>query len=119
MENASRRTDAPEPPADGLTERDVAILAFEHQWWKHAGAKEEAIRTQFGLSAARYYQLLGALIDSPHALVHDPMLVKRLQRMRDTRTRVRARRSLHGDITHVTESDNTAPIDPPNEDRNH
>jgi hypothetical protein len=77
-----------------LPERDAAILAFERQWWKHAGLKEQAIREEFGLSAARYYQLLGALIDSPAALVYDPMLVKRLQRMRDARTAARAARTL-------------------------
>ena len=77
-----------------LSERDAAILAFECQWWKHAGSKEQAIREEFGLSAARYYQLLGGLIDSPIALAHDPMLVKRLQRMRDARTAARAARTL-------------------------
>jgi hypothetical protein len=77
-----------------LTERDEAILAFERQWWRHAGAKEKAIRQDFGLSAARYYQLLGALIDSPAALAHDPMLVKRLQRLRDARTAARSSRTL-------------------------
>lgn len=77
-----------------LSERDRAILSFERQWWRHAGIKEEAIRAEFGLSAARYYQLLGALVDSPLALVHDPMLVKRLQRMREARSRKRAGRSL-------------------------
>jgi len=85
-------------PADGgsgaLSERDVAMLAFERRWWRHAGAKEQAIRDQFGLSAARYYQLLGALIDAPAALVYDPMLVKRLQRMRDARLAARAARTL-------------------------
>ncbi|RNE64058.1 DUF3263 domain-containing protein [Cryobacterium tepidiphilum] len=84
----------PGADADGLTAREQAILAFERQWWSHAGAKEEAIRTRLGLSAARYYQLLGALIDSPHALAADPMLVKRLQRMRHARNEARARRSL-------------------------
>lgn len=79
---------------DELTERDEAILAFERQWWRHAGAKEQAIRQEFGLSAARYYQLLGALIDSPAALAHDPMLVKRLQRLRDARTAARSARAL-------------------------
>jgi hypothetical protein len=78
----------------GLTERDTAILAFERRWWPNGGEKEEAIRTEFGLSAARYYQLLGTLIDSPRALVADPMLVKRLQRMRDARARRRQARSL-------------------------
>ncbi|TFC87759.1 DUF3263 domain-containing protein [Cryobacterium sinapicolor] len=83
-----------ESPA-GLSARDRSILAFERQWWKHAGAKEQAIRAEFGLSAARYYQLLGVLIDSPLAVAHDPMLVKRLQRMRDARSQAREHRSLH------------------------
>jgi hypothetical protein len=91
----------PEPVAGshGLTERDQAILVFERQWWSHAGAKEEAIRIQLGLSAARYYQLLGALIDSPLALAADPMLVKRLQRMRQARSEARARRALGASTT--------------------
>jgi hypothetical protein len=69
------------------------MLAFERQWWRHAGAKEEAIRAQFGLSAARYYQVLNAVIDSPEAVRHDPMLVRRLQRARDARTHARAQRA--------------------------
>ncbi len=77
----------------GLSERDLRVLAFERQWWRHAGAKEQAIREDFGLSSARYYQILGALIDSPAALAHDPMLVKRLQRMRDSRAASRAERA--------------------------
>jgi hypothetical protein len=80
------------PETDGLTGRDAAILAFERQWWRHAGAKEQAIREEFGLSAARYYQLLGALIDRPEALRHDPMLVKRLLRLRETRLAARQAR---------------------------
>lgn len=78
---------------DELTEQEREILDFERQWWKHAGAKEDAIRSEFSLSAARYYQVLGALIDRREALVYDPMLVKRLQRMRDARTAARAARS--------------------------
>ncbi|WP_441790802.1 DUF3263 domain-containing protein [Leifsonia sp. YAF41] len=78
----------------GLSDRDLAILAFEGRWSEHVGAKEQAIRAEFSLSAARYYQLLGALIDSPLALAHDPMLIKRLQRMRDARSEARARRTL-------------------------
>ena len=75
-----------------LSERDQAILAFERQWWKYAGAKETAIRELFGLSATRYYQLLNALIDEPAALAADPLLVKRLQRMRGERQRARSAR---------------------------
>lgn len=80
--------------AEELSDRDVAILAFERRWWRNPGLKEEAIRAQFGLSAARYYQVLGTLVDSPHALAHDPMLIKRLHRMREARAEARARRSV-------------------------
>ena len=82
------------PDESGLTERELAILAFERQWWQHAGAKEQAIREQFSLSATRYYQLLNALIDRHEALVHDPMLVKRLRRVRAARQRQRSARRL-------------------------
>lgn len=78
----------------GLSERDEQVLAFERQWWKYAGAKEQAIRELFDMSATRYYQVLNALIDSPAALEHDPMLVKRLRRMRSTRQRARTARRL-------------------------
>ncbi len=77
-----------------LSERDRAVLAFERQWWKYAGAKEQAIRDLFDMSATRYYQVLNALIDRPEALVHDPMLVKRLRRLRSTRQRSRSARRL-------------------------
>jgi Protein of unknown function (DUF3263) len=72
-----------------LTEREKEILAFERRWWKHAGAKEQAIRDTFDLSATRYYQLLNGLLDNPAALVHDPVLVGRLRRLRSARTRTR------------------------------
>ncbi|MFC8924221.1 DUF3263 domain-containing protein [Cellulosimicrobium sp. NPDC057127] len=82
--------------ASGLSERDREILAFERQWWKYAGAKEQAVRELFDMSATRYYQVLNALIDSPAALAHDPMLVKRLRRMRSSRQRARTARRLGG-----------------------
>ncbi|RZU71969.1 uncharacterized protein DUF3263 [Micromonospora kangleipakensis] len=78
-------------PADGLTERERRILAFEQQWWKHAGAKEQAIRDTFGLSATRYYQLLNALLDHPAALAAEPVLIGRLRRLRSSRARNRRR----------------------------
>lgn len=80
--------------ANGLSRRDLDILAFERQWWKYAGAKEQAIRELFDMSATRYYQLLNILIDRPEALECDPMLVKRLRRMRSQRQRSRAARRL-------------------------
>ncbi|MFY9713153.1 MAG: DUF3263 domain-containing protein [Microbacterium sp.] len=75
-----------------LTERDRAILSLEAAWPRHGGAKEEVIRTQLGMSAARYYQLLSRLIDSDIALEYDPMLVRRLRRIRDSRASRRAAR---------------------------
>jgi hypothetical protein len=83
-----------EPVAPGLSERDSQILEFERQWWKFAGAKEQAIRDLFGMSATRYYQVLNALIDREDALAFDPLLVKRLRRLRSTRQRARSARRL-------------------------
>jgi len=80
--------------AAGLSERDREILAFERQWWKYAGAKEQAVRELFDMTATRYYQVLNALIDTPEALAADPMLVKRLRRLRATRQRARSARRL-------------------------
>lgn len=79
---------------DGLSRREYDILAFERQWWKYAGAKEQAVRDLFDMSATRYYQVLNALIDRPEALEFDPMLVKRLRRMRSQRQRARSARRL-------------------------
>lgn len=84
--------------AEGLTERDQQILAFERQWWKYAGAKEQAIRELFDMSSTRYYQILNTLIDTPQALAFDPMLVKRLRRMRNSRQRARSARRLGIDV---------------------
>lgn len=72
-----------------LDERSQRILALERHWWKYAGAKEQAISQMFSISAANYYQLLNTLIDTDAALAHDPMLVKRLRRLRTTRHRAR------------------------------
>jgi len=91
MDAAAARSSA---PAAGLGERDQEILEFERQWWKYAGAKETAIRESFDMSATRYYQVLNALIDRPEALAADPLLVRRLRRMRAERQRVRSARRL-------------------------
>jgi len=80
--------------AQELTDRDQQILSFERQWWKYAGAKEQAIREQFDMSATRYYQVLNALLDRESALAFDPLLVKRLRRLRSARQRARSARRL-------------------------
>ncbi|GAB07291.1 DUF3263 domain-containing protein [Gordonia amarae] len=96
---ADSSADPKEIGEDGLCRRDHDILAFERQWWKYAGAKEEAIKQLFGLSSTRYYQVLNALVDRPEALAADPMLVKRLRRLRAARQKARAARRLGFEIT--------------------
>jgi hypothetical protein len=81
----------PMPQQRALTDREQRILEFERQWWRHAGAKEQAIRDTFQLSATRYYQLLNGLLDNPAALAADPVLIGRLRRLRSTRARSRRR----------------------------
>src|SRR5690606_9251368 len=80
--------------ATSLSQRDAAILDFERTWWQYAGAREQAVRDPFGLPATRDSQALNALIDREDALAHDPLLVRRLRRMRHARQRARSARRL-------------------------
>ena len=73
-----------------LSERDMRLLTFERGTWRNAGSKEQAITETLGITATRYYQLLNELIDSPEALVFDPVLVKRLRAQRARRQRMRS-----------------------------
>lgn len=91
---ARREPDAPDAGLDALSLR---LLAFEDAWSGRTGAKASAIRAEFGVAPARYYQLLSAILDSPAALRHDPLLVRRLQRMRDARAAARASRTFRID----------------------
>lgn len=93
MNTATSRTAAP-PAVGELTDRDREILAFERQWWKYAGSKEQAVRDLFDMSSTRYYQVLNGLLDNPAALAADPMLIKRLRRLRASRQRQRSARRL-------------------------
>lgn len=84
----------PEPGSSALDERSRQILAFEREAWKLRVPKERAIRERFGFSAARYHQLLTRILDTPEALEEDPMLVRRLRRVREARRRRRVAGSL-------------------------
>ena len=77
-----------------LDERTRAILDFERSWWLEGGTKQRRIRERFGFSATRYQQLLMRAIDVPEALRYDPMLVRRLRRLRESRRRMRLARRL-------------------------
>ncbi len=72
-----------------LTDRERAILDFESRWWTEPGPKEVAILERFELSTERYYRILNDLLESPAAEAPDPLVVKRLRRMRDRRRRAR------------------------------
>src|SRR3954452_18838591 len=92
--NAGQNAD----PTSELSDRDCAILNFERHWWKYAGAKEQAVREKFDMSSTRYYQVLNTLIDRPEALAFDPLLVRRLRRLRAARQRARSARRLGFDL---------------------
>ena len=77
-----------------LDERARAVLDFERSWWLEGGTKQRRIRERFGISATRYQQLLMRAIDRPEALRYDPMLVRRLRRLRESRRRMRLARRL-------------------------
>lgn len=74
----------------GLDPRSRAILDFEREWWRYAGHKEQAIREHFDMSPTTYYKAVNDLIDQDAAMAYDPMLVKRMRRMRARRNQQRA-----------------------------
>jgi hypothetical protein len=81
---------SPDLVNSGLSELETQILEFERTWWRHAGAKESSIKELFNLTPPAYYQMLNNLIDRPAALMAQPLLVKRLLRLRDQRTASRS-----------------------------
>ena len=81
---------SPDLVNSGLSELENKILEFERTWWRHAGAKESSIKELFNLTPPAYYQMLNNLIDREAALMAQPLLVKRLLRLRDQRTASRS-----------------------------
>lgn len=77
---------------DELTDAELEILEFARLQWRYAGARDQAIRDRFDITAIAYDQKLVALLDRPAALRAHPMLVRRLQRLRDQRRSGRAAR---------------------------
>ena len=78
-----------DPATTGLSEFEVKMLEFERSWWRHAGVKESSIKELFNLTPPAYYQLLNNLIDREAAVMAEPILVKRLRRLRESRTEAR------------------------------
>ena len=76
--------------SNGLTKLEIEMLDFERTWWRYAGVKESSIKELFNLTPPAYYQLLNNLIDRNEALLAEPILVKRLRRLRESRTVARS-----------------------------
>ena len=72
-----------------LTDHEQAVLDFERSWWTEDGVKEVLIEERLEITSSRYYQVLNELLDRPDALDHDPMVVRRLRRLRDRKRRAR------------------------------
>lgn len=67
---------------DDLPDLHRQVLDFERRFWRHPGARDEAIRVTFGLSSWRYQQLVYHVCEQPAALAADPVLVNRVNRLR-------------------------------------
>ncbi|MEJ1087034.1 DUF3263 domain-containing protein [Microbacterium sp. Mu-80] len=59
------------------------------------GTVDEAIRTELGITPARYFQLLSRAIKTTAALEHDPQTTYRLRRQAEQQARTRAARLGH------------------------
>lgn len=80
-------------PDRRTTSRDLpdalrSVLDFERAWAVApfpGMTKERAVRERLGLTPTRYRLLVQRAIEDPRALAHDPLLVRRLLRVRDHR----------------------------------
>jgi len=74
-----------EAPHQKLSQRDRAILDFEQSWWESATPRDQAVREQFQLTESEYAEVLNQLVASEAALLAEPLLIRRLRRLRDRR----------------------------------
>lgn len=72
-----------------MNDQQVAILAIEKRFYRHASSKEQDVKDELGLSPMRYYTRLNALLDDPDAIAAEPVLTSRLRRIRDSRAKQR------------------------------
>lgn len=73
----------------GLTDRQYAILEFERTWWTMDGEKDLLVRRRLACAPDTYYEELNQVLEDPAALEADPLVVRRLMRLRDRRLRAR------------------------------
>jgi Protein of unknown function (DUF3263) len=72
-----------------LTDRERIILELERTWWTRDTSKDAQVVERLGCSPEAFHLELNALVDSDDALAHDPLLIRRLRRLRDRRRRAR------------------------------
>ncbi len=65
-----------------LDERSAAMLDFERAWWNHDEPRDQVIRARFQCSPEEYHAELTKVLDDPAAMDHDPLVVRRLKRLR-------------------------------------
>ena len=71
-----------------LSERHAAMLDFERSWWSNEQPRDQVVRARFQCSPEEYQAELAIVLDDPAAAEHDPLVVRRLKRLR-----LRARRA--------------------------
>ena len=76
-----------------LSERHAAMLDFERSWWSNDEPRDLVIRARFQCSPDEYHAELTTVLDDPAAMEHDPLVVRRLKRLR-----LRARKLRLGDV---------------------
>jgi hypothetical protein len=87
-----------------LSERHAAMLDFERGWWDSDEPRDQVIRARFQCAPAEYHAELTRVLDDPAALAHDPLVVRRLKRLR-----LRARRERQGSAVAVASGEGVQP----------
>ena len=72
-----------------LTERQRAIIEFERTWWSLDDERDVLIRRRFACEPGAYNDELNQVLQDPEALAVDPLVVRRLLRLRDRKRRTR------------------------------
>lgn len=55
------------------------LLAFEARWPRHSGTKDSLIRSELGVTPARFYQLLNRAARTVEGIAADPITARRVR----------------------------------------
>ncbi|MFT4864715.1 MAG: hypothetical protein ACI9CV_001293 [Ilumatobacter sp.] len=65
-----------------LSERHAAMLDFERSWWTNDDPRDQVVRARFQCSPEEYDAEIAVVLENPDAAEHDPLVVRRLKRLR-------------------------------------